>query len=57
LILIQPFQEQIAQYNGIVFTKSRAINMTKQNKSTSETPGAQIHMLSNIPVKFHETTF
>jgi RNase H-fold protein (predicted Holliday junction resolvase) len=28
--------------------------MTKQSKSTSETPGAQLHMLSNIPVKFHD---
>jgi hypothetical protein len=38
-----------------IFTKSRAITLTKQNYSTSETPGAQIHMLINIPVRFHDS--
>jgi hypothetical protein len=38
-----------------IFTKSRAITLTKQNKSTSETPGAQLHMLSIIPAKFHDS--
>jgi hypothetical protein len=28
--------------------------MTLQNKFTRETPGAQLHMLINIPVKFHD---
>jgi hypothetical protein len=30
------------------FNKSRAITLTKQNKSTSKTPGAQLHMLRAI---------
>jgi hypothetical protein len=34
------------------FTKSRAITLTKLNKSTSETPDAQLHMQINIPVMF-----
>jgi hypothetical protein len=37
-----------------IFTKSRAITLTKQNKSTSEIPGAQLHMLRNIPVMVHD---
>jgi hypothetical protein len=37
------------------FSKSRAITLTKQKKSTSKTPGAQLHVLSNIPVKFHDS--
>ena len=35
-----------------IFTKSRAITKPILNESTSETPGAQLHMLTNIPVKF-----
>jgi hypothetical protein len=38
-----------------IFTKSRAITLTKQNKFTSETPGTQRHMLSNILVKFNDS--
>jgi hypothetical protein len=34
-----------------MFNKSRTIAPTKQKKSTSETPGAQLHMLINISVK------
>jgi hypothetical protein len=37
-----------------IFTKSRAITLTKHKQSTTETPGAQPHILSNIPVKFHD---
>jgi hypothetical protein len=36
-----------------IFTKSRAFTLTKQNKSTSGTPGAQIYIMRNFPVKFH----
>jgi hypothetical protein len=38
-----------------IFTKSRAINLTKQKKCTWKYTGAQLHMLSNIPVKFHDS--
>jgi hypothetical protein len=39
-----------------LFTKSMAIILTKQKKkSTNETPDAPLHMLSNIPVKFHDS--
>jgi hypothetical protein len=41
--------------NCTYFIKSRAITMTKHNKFTNKTPGAQLHMLSNIPVKFHDS--
>jgi hypothetical protein len=37
-----------------IFTKLRAISLTKENKSTSETSYAQLHMLIKIPVKFHD---
>jgi hypothetical protein len=37
-----------------LFTKSMAITLTKQNKSTRETSHAQLHFPSNIPVKFHD---
>ena len=32
-------------------TKSRAITKPIVNESTSETPGAELHMLTNIPIK------
>jgi hypothetical protein len=54
LILTQALKEHITQHNGTVFTKSRAINLTKQNKSTSKTTGAQRHTLSNITLKFQD---
>jgi hypothetical protein len=38
-----------------IFTKLREITLTKQNKSTCETPGAQLHMLINIPLQFHDS--
>jgi hypothetical protein len=38
-----------------IFNKSRAITLTKQNKSTSKTTSVQLHMLSNIPVRFHDS--
>jgi hypothetical protein len=37
------------------FTKSRVITLTKQNKSTSDTPGAYRHKLINISVKFYKS--
>jgi hypothetical protein len=43
LILTQALKEQKTQHNGTVFTKSKKINLTKQNKSTSENPGATSH--------------
>ena len=36
-----------------ILRKSRAINLALLNISTSETLGAQLHMLSNIPKKIH----
>jgi hypothetical protein len=39
-----------SQHNETFFTKSRAITLQILYKSTSETQGAQLHMLSNIPV-------
>jgi hypothetical protein len=38
-----------------IFTKARAITHLILNKSTWNYPGAQLHMLSNIPVKFHDS--
>jgi hypothetical protein len=38
-----------------IFTKSRAITLTKQNKSTNKTPCAQFYMLSNISVRLHDS--
>ena len=37
-----------------IFIKSRAITKPIISESTRETPGAQLHMLTNIPVKFHD---
>jgi hypothetical protein len=37
------------------FTKSRAINLKILNKSRRKYPGAQVHMLINIHVKFHDS--
>ena len=34
-----------------ILTKSRAITLQLLNKSRHETPGAQLHMLTNIPKK------
>jgi hypothetical protein len=46
-----PLQEQMTQTNETVFTNSRAITLQKLDKSTSKTKGAQLHMLTNIPIK------
>jgi hypothetical protein len=37
------------------FTNSRAITLKKLNKSTRIYPGALLHMLINISVKFHDS--
>jgi hypothetical protein len=37
------------------FTKSRAITLKILYKSTRKYPGAQLHMLIKIPVKFHDS--
>jgi hypothetical protein len=37
------------------FTKSRAITLKILNKCRRKYPGAQLHMLINIPVKFHDS--
>jgi hypothetical protein len=37
------------------FIKSRAITLTILNKSRRKYPGAQLHMLINIPVKFYDS--
>jgi hypothetical protein len=37
------------------FTKSRAITLKIIKKSRWKYPGAQLHMLINIPVKFHDS--
>jgi hypothetical protein len=46
--------EQKTQHNETVFTKSRAITLQILDTSISETRGAQLHMLLNISVKFHD---
>jgi hypothetical protein len=38
-----------------MFTKSRAITLKILHKSTRKYPGAQLHMLINIPVNFHDS--
>jgi hypothetical protein len=38
-----------------IFTMSRAITLKILNKSTQKYPGAQLHMLINIPAKFHDS--
>jgi hypothetical protein len=40
------------QHNGTVFTKFKARTLEILDKSTSETPGTQLLMLTNISVKF-----
>jgi hypothetical protein len=37
-----------------LFTKSREITLQVLNKSTSETPGANLKMLSNLPIRFKD---
>ena len=37
-----------------ILTKSRAITLNLLVAAKHETPGAQLHMLVNIPVKFYE---
>ena len=39
----------------LFFTKSGAITPTLLNESARETPGAQLHMLNNIPLKFGDS--
>jgi hypothetical protein len=39
----------------MVFTKSREITLQKLDKSTSQTPGAKLNMLSNLPVRFNDS--
>jgi hypothetical protein len=48
-------QGTITKHNEIVFTKSREITLQILDKSTSKTKGAQLHMMTNIPVKFHNS--
>jgi hypothetical protein len=50
-VLTQTLKEQITQHNGTGFTKLKVITLEILDKFTSETPGAQLHMLINIPVK------
>ena len=38
-----------------IFTNSRAITLSLQNGSERKTPGAQLHMLTNIYVKFQDS--
>ena len=38
-----------------ILTKSRAITSSILNESKRETPDAQLHMLTNIHVKFHDS--
>jgi hypothetical protein len=38
-----------------IFTKSRAITLKILNKFARKYPGAQLHMLINISVKFHDS--
>jgi hypothetical protein len=38
-----------------IFTNSREITLEIQNISTWKYPGAQLHMLINIPVRFHDS--
>jgi hypothetical protein len=37
------------------FTKSKTITLKILNKSTRKYPGAHLHVLINIPVKFHDS--
>jgi hypothetical protein len=36
-------------------TKKNIMKQTNLDKSTSETKGAQLHMMTNNPVKFHDS--
>ena len=42
-------------YKVAILTKSRTITLSLLNESKHETPGAQLHMLTNIYVKFHDS--
>jgi hypothetical protein len=55
LILTQALKKQTTQHNEMVSNKSSAITLQKLDKFLSETPGAQLHILSNIPVRFHDS--
>jgi hypothetical protein len=54
-MLTQALKEQITQHNETVFTTSSAITLEILDKFTSETQSAQLHMLSNIPIRFHDS--
>jgi hypothetical protein len=51
-ILIELCATQIENCN---FTYSRAITLKIQKYIQWKYPGAQLHMLSNIPVRFHDS--
>ena len=46
---------KIAYSVGYILTKSRVITFHLLVAAKHETPGAQLHMLVNIPVKFNES--
>jgi hypothetical protein len=52
-ILFDLHATQVENWN--FFTKSRAITLKILKKSRRKYPGAQLHMLINIPVKFHDS--
>jgi hypothetical protein len=54
------FSKKKVELKMQTFSKSRAITQKILNKSRRKYPGAHLHMLINIPVKFHDsrsTTF
>ena len=38
-----------------ISTKSRAITLSLLNESKRETPDAKLHIMTNIPIKFHDS--
>jgi hypothetical protein len=49
-----PFELNAAQVENCKCLVPRAITLQMLNKSTRKRPGAQLHILNNISIKFHD---
>jgi small-conductance mechanosensitive channel len=55
LFIIYLFLYLFSYKESISLSESRAETLQILNKSTHKHPGAQLHMLANIPIKFHDS--
>jgi hypothetical protein len=49
------YELRATQLENYKFLLNQGQNLQILNKSTQKYPGAKLHMLSNIPIKFHDS--